>query len=159
MQSWPPPLSQALPPLLQWAPLLVFCLVPPLTEDDNHLRGRNLLHCRTLAAIAQPCLVVGLGFKYRLVGSCDHRLPAWAKRPGGGKKCLWWETPRDYRTLNAVGDLWRHSDPESLQNQDYLELLAQPLAHDCVPTVFEVLQAWWLHNFSATDGNAQSLSP
>lgn len=32
----PPPIPQALPPLLQWALSSLFCLVPPLTEDDNH---------------------------------------------------------------------------------------------------------------------------
>lgn len=63
----PPPLPQALPPLLLWAPLSLFCLVPALTEDDSHPRGRKLLLCRTLAAITQLCLVVGLGFKYRLL--------------------------------------------------------------------------------------------
>lgn len=50
--------------------------------------------------------------------------------------------PRGDRTVNAAGDLWRHSDPKLLWNQDYLELLAQPLAHDYVPIFSEVLQAW-----------------
>lgn len=46
---------------------------------------------------------------HRLVGFCDHRLVAQAEGPGGGKKCLWWETPRDDRTLHAVEDLWRET--------------------------------------------------
>lgn len=120
-------------------------------------RAADLLKAKALEAITWLCLVVGLGFKHRPVSSCDHGLVAWTEGPGGGKKCLWWETHRDDRTLNAVGDLWRHSDSKSLQNQDYLQLLAQSLAHDCESTFFEVIHTWWLHNFSATYGNAQSL--
>lgn len=124
-------LPQAPPLLLQWASLSLVCLVPPLTEDYNHAKGRKLLLCRILAAITWLCLMMGLGFK--------HRLVAQAKGPGGVRSVCGWETPRDDRALNALGTC---GDFLIQNGCRILELLSQPLAHDCVLTFFEVLQDW-----------------